>query len=109
MLVSLLHDPAKSCYEQHLVAARAPLWPATNQAAYDAVIQGATDPANPTAGELTVARLARDNEPCPVTLAAIQLAQRKMVRDLVPTGALRREKREFVWPACSCLDALLSS
>ena len=39
--VSLLHDPAKSSYKQHLVSLRAPLWLTARQAAYDAIIAGA--------------------------------------------------------------------
>jgi hypothetical protein len=94
VVVSLLHDPAKSSYEQNLVKVRAPAWLTAKQAAYDAAIAAGADPDNPTGPELAAAQAAFDALACPaISLEQIGAAQQEMVRDLVPTGTLRRVKR----------------
>jgi hypothetical protein len=94
IVVSLLHDTARSTYELGRDAAQATAWEAAKSAAYSAAINGSADPANPTAAEVVGAQAASDGVPKPdLALVNITTGLQHMTKTLVPTNALQRVKR----------------
>jgi hypothetical protein len=92
IVMSLVHDTAKTGYEMGRNAARARSWERARKDAYTTALNAASDP--PTQGELAGAQAASDNTAQPdLTLNEIEEAIHYMVIDLVPANALQRVKR----------------
>ena len=74
VIVSLLHDPAKSSYEQNLTKCQTVLWQAACKMAYDTSLAKATDPDAPTDNEKIAPQAAFDEvaEPA-ISIGAIEV------------------------------------
>ena len=95
IVTTLLHVPAKTGYEEGVAAAVGARHKQLRIDAYQASIQTAVNPAQPTQVEIDAAEAASEavDYPTHITLDEVRAGFNNMVTLLVPTGALSRVKR----------------